>query len=682
MPEIILETSGWWILPILVAAVLTAVLFYFTGKSFSRGQRIFLAGLRFLLFFLLGLLLLSPLMKNTERLEEKPLLLWIEDHSSSMLAGNDSSSVKEFLQGPPAIKEALEEKYELVEYDFSLGLHKKQDSLSSAGTDISDVLNEIRERHYRQNVGAAVLATDGIYNRGSNPSYLASSLSYPLYTLGFGDTTARADLFVDRVVHNDVSYLGNEFPVEIYVRARELEGRPYRLQVSSADGQKLYEKDFKIASDDYFERADLFLKAGELGLNAYTVSLSPLEGEQSQVNNSARFTVNVLDDREKIWIVGGGAHPDLAAITSALEDIDKYDVKSLLAFDNLEQVKPEDLIILHNPDLELLNDLDPRKRTCWVLTGPSTPLRLLLGTGNNAGSFEDVSPELNTSFDLFSLTDEEMNFCRDLPPLWSPFGRLELSQSIYPLFTKKVGNVSTAEPLWFFEEKKGEDSFRKVYTLGTGLWRWRIHNYRQKQNHEAFDGLVAKTVQYLLADVSQKRFVVDMARSFEQTQAVRGEARLFNKAGQLVNEPEVKISFTDKDDNTFDFNFSAAGRSYKLNAGRLPEGIYRWKATTELGDESFSAEGSIAISRNQVEQQDLVARHGELRKIARESGGGFYHPAEMAQLQDNLLQNTEAKSYQRLETSTTGIIEKKWLFFLLLIIMAAEWGFRKYFGRY
>lgn len=682
MPEIIFETSGWWIIPILIAAALAAGLFYFTGKSFSRGQRIFLAGLRFVLFLGLGILLLSPLMKNTDRLEEKPLLLWLEDHSSSMLTGEDSATVKDFLEGSPALKEELQEKYELVELDFSLELHNKADSVSVAGTDIAAALSELRERYYRQNVGAAVLATDGIYNRGSNPSYLASSLSFPLYTLGFGDTTARADLFIDRVVHNDVSYLGNEFPVEVYIRSRELQGGEYRLTVTSGQGAKLYQENFSITAEDYFERADLYLTAEEVGLSTYTVNLSLLKGEQSAENNSSRFTVKVLDDRKKIWIVGGGAHPDLAAITSALEDIDKYDVKTLLAFDDLEQIGPEDLVILHNPGLELLNKLDPRERTTWVLQGPATPINLLLGTGQTSPSFEEVFAELNPGFDLFSLSDDEIDFSQDLPPLWSPFGRLELQGRIYALFNKKVGNVSTGEPLWFLEEKAGEDTHRKVYTLGTGLWRWRIHNYRQNQTHEAFDGLVTKTVQYLLADVNQKRFVVDMAQKFEQSEAVRGEARLFNKAGQLVNLPEVEITFTDQEENTFDFNFSADARSYRLNAGRLPEGIYSWRASTELGDESFYEEGSVVVSRNQVERQDLVARHTELRKMARESGGKFYRQSDLEKLSQSLLDNPEAKSYQRLETSTSGIIEKKWLFFALLLLMTAEWGFRKYFGKY
>ncbi|MDZ7849123.1 MAG: hypothetical protein U5L96_21710 [Owenweeksia sp.] len=77
-----------------------------------------------------------------------------------------------------------------------------------------------------------------------------------------------------------------------------------------------------------------------------------------------------------------------------------------------------------------------------------------------------------------------------------------------------------------------------------------------------------------------------------------------------------------------------------------------------------------------------MARHSLLRKIANASEGAFYKNNNWEALQNDLMQNPAARSYQVLETTTGSIVEKRWLFAVFLLLMALEWGLRKYFGRY
>ena len=76
-----------------------------------------------------------------------------------------------------------------------------------------------------QNIGALVLVSDGIYNRGSNPVFQAAELQYPVYSVAFGDTTEIKDLLVKKINHNQVAYLGNNFPVEVQIQAKKFAGR-------------------------------------------------------------------------------------------------------------------------------------------------------------------------------------------------------------------------------------------------------------------------------------------------------------------------------------------------------------------------------------------------------------------------------------------------------------------------
>ena len=175
---------------------------------------------------------------------------------------------------------------------------------------------------------------------------------------------------------------------------------------------------------------------------------------------------------------------------------------------------------------------------------------------------------------------------------------------------------------------------------------------------------------------------MDIANRFSRSEKVIGEGRLYNSSLELINDPEVDISFVAEDGRSYDFVMARAGNTYRLNAGSLPPGIYDWEATTAISGENFTDRGKLLVEEELVELTDLVARPDVLRKISRASGGEAFTLEESAQLFDALKENPDARSYRSIDITTQNLIESKWLFFLLLILMAAEWGLRKFFGRY
>ena len=78
--------------------------------------------------------------------------------------------------------------------------------------------------------GAMILLSDGIYNKGFNPVYAAEKLSYPIYTMGFGDTSQYRDVAINRFLSNDIAFLDDIVPVIVDVKSTDLQGE--RLKVS------------------------------------------------------------------------------------------------------------------------------------------------------------------------------------------------------------------------------------------------------------------------------------------------------------------------------------------------------------------------------------------------------------------------------------------------------------------
>ncbi|MDZ7849122.1 MAG: hypothetical protein U5L96_21705 [Owenweeksia sp.] len=231
---------------------------------------------------------------------------------------------------------------------------------------------------------------------------------------------------------------------------------------------------------------------------------------------------------------------------------------------------------------------------------PATSLAEFTPVQVGSKGFEEITVSYAGNFDLFKVTDQEREYLNDLPPLWSPFGRPQLSAQSYTLLHKKVGSVQTTDPIWFFVTASANDDQRQAYTLGTGLWRWRLHDYRQNRSHEHFNGLIQKTVQYLTTRAQNDRFRVDMATRFGRGEPIVAEARLYNPSLELTNDPEANLQFTGPEGDTYDFSFTRTHNTYRLNAGKLPPGVYTWQANTELSGEKFTDRGSIAIEESNL----------------------------------------------------------------------------------
>ncbi|MGB0177250.1 MAG: hypothetical protein ACPF9D_08790, partial [Owenweeksia sp.] len=184
------------------------------------------------------------------------------------------------------------------------------------------------------------------------------------------------------------------------------------------------------------------------------------------------------------------------------------------------------------------------------------------------------------------------------------------------------------------------------------------------------------------ARTEDQRFVVESASRFNSRQTIVITARLYNLSLELDNNPEVAMTIRSAQGKEYQFNFSKTASAYRLDAGTLPPGSYTWTASTQLGDDKFTRSGVFAVEKIQVEQADLVARHDLLKAMADESGGIFYQRNELQQMISDLVNNSSAKGIQRLKTSISSLLNKKALFFILLIFLAAEWGLRKYFGKY
>jgi len=648
-----------------------------------------MAAFRFLVVTFLCFLLLSPLLKTVSRSTEKPVIIIAQDNSESLVVSKDSAFYKkEYKESLQKLINVLGEKYDVRTYSFadkikelnnvdSLAFNEKQ-------TDISALFEEIETRYSNRNLGAVILASDGLYNKGSNPVFTSDKLKIPIYTIALGDTTIKKDLILTKVEHNRLAYLGNEFPMEIVVNAKQLKGKTSTLTITKG-AATLFSQVINFNSDAFTVTVPVLLQAKEIGLQHYKVRLTSVEGEMSLANNSRDVFIDVLDARQKIVILSDAPHPDVAAIKQSIESNQNYEVESY-TIDNFDKpVKKYNLVILHSlPSVrtaaaKILTELNASDVPVWSFSGANAMLQSDLTLLSKTTKTNEVEPVLDENFPLFTISDELRKGIKDFPVVASPFGSYQNDNNSNVLFYQRIGIVDTKTPLMIFNSTT--DVKTAVFT-GEGIWRWRLQDFAANGNHQLFDELVSKTVQYLSVKVDKSFFKILGKNNFFENEAIELEAEVYNESYELINEPEVNVVISNVDNKKFNYTFSKTSNAYRMNAGMMPVGEYKYDAKVRVGAKIYSQHGEFSVTALQVELTNTVADHQLLYSIAKKHDGDLIYPNQLDKLAEMLNAREDIKTVSYSEKKLREVINLKWIFFLLLALLSFEWFMRKRNGAY
>lgn len=687
--DIITQYSLWFVPCCIIGGLLFASILYYgsqRNKELSKKVKFVLFALRTILVAFLLFFLLDPFVKRMVNEKEKPIIIVAQDNSSSILNAKDSSFMKaEYLSSLKALVDKLSDKYDVKLYRFA-DKTELNDTINFKGkeTDYSALFNEIENNYSNRNVGAIVFASDGLYNKGTNPVYSSDKMKIPVYTVALGDTTIIKDISIKKTDHNQVAYLGNKFPVEITVDARKFSGKETSLTISKA-GKKLAEQKIKINADAFTQTFSFMLDADKPGVQKFVVNVAALGEEQNKENNYQTFVIEVIDTREKIAIITSAPHPDVAAIKESIESNQNYEVETFLLADFNASVKPYSLVILNQVQLssaqgtKIMNDLTANN-TSWFLVSaygsdkiPGVNVQAMSMKYNDAEAVEAKG------FSLFTVSEELKKYFKEFPAVNSVMGNYTIANSVNVLLNQRIGIVETENPLLLFnlngEQKSG------VF-LGDGLWKWKLRDYADHQNHNLFNELTGKIVQYLSVKADKSFFRVKSKKIVNENEPIEIEAEVYNNAYELITEPEVTFTLTNESDKKFDYTFSKTGLGYRLSLGVLPPGEYSYKATTNNGTKAFEQRGFITVKEITAEKMQLVADHQLLSRLTNKTNGKFFYANQLNQLGDSLLANDAIKTITYSHKDVKELIDMKAIFFLLLTLLSLEWFIRKYNGLY
>ncbi|MFN3404226.1 MAG: VWA domain-containing protein [Cytophagaceae bacterium] len=688
--KIITELSPWFIILCVGASAFYAWLLYSKKSPWSKKVNYTLSVFRFLLVFLICVLLMGPLIKYIKNYLEKPVVVLAIDNSESLALVYDSTRQAELRNKFSQLKSSLENENLLV--DFKLLNNEITDSpeqinFNSGSTNLHALLSGISSDYENRNLSSVILFSDGIYNKGISPSY--APYSYRLHTVGLGDTIPKRDISVKNLLYNKLTFQGNKFPIIAEIHSKGFQGKPLTV-VLRENGNVVEKKEVTINRDNELLQITFERTAEKKGINHFIVEIPAFTGEFSNKNNKANAYVDVIEGKEKILLIASAPHPDIKAIRSVVEAKENLEFNLYIPGINELKKGKYDLVIFHQipdntiPNLQPFEEILKSDPSVLFITGNRTNLTQfnqingIIKVNGRHGQVDNVLPFYEEKFQRFQISREEMERINSFPPVQVPYGDFSLNPETDIIIYQKVGNITTVKPLLVTSHQGNQK--RGVF-LGEGLWEWRLHEYRETQDSRSFDKLFSNLITFLSSKEDKRKFrAYPVSNEFYISDQVLFSTEVYNDVYEKIYGQEIKLNISNESDKNKQYSYINAENA-KFEVKGLEEGVYKYSAFTILNGKQEKSEGEFLIKKEILESINITADHNTLKTAARLNQGRFFNENEIADI-SKIISESNPKVLLHSNEEFTEVIHIPWIFFLLLFLMSVEWFTRRYSGGY
>jgi hypothetical protein len=691
--QIYFEYPKYLILVAVAIAAATSFLLYYKDrlyKELDKWKKILMASLRFVFVLIILLLILNPIFKTSGILVQKPILVFVQDNSASILLNKDSTYYQnQYKTELNNLFDDLKNKFDLRYMQFDEAINTDS-VLNYQGqlTNISSIFPEIISSYAGMNLGAVLIATDGIYNSGENPIYL-DNINFPVYSIAMGDTISQKDLILKDIMHNHIAFLGNKFPVRLLVSAEKCSEKESEI-IIRRDEKIVYQSNFELPENASQKQIDIELHADKIGAQQYSVELKKLKDEISYENNFADFIINIVDNRNKVLLLANSPHPDIGAIKYALKDNPDFELEIKYIYDFNESVKNYDLVILHQlpssqfAATKVFAEIKQNSIPSLYIIGVNTSIQAFnsIETGmkivSNSNNFDDASGILNSNFLAFDIGVDQ-SFFKYLSPLKVNFADYNFENEAKILLHQAINGIKTSKPLIVFIDNLNS---KNGIICGEGIWKWRLDDFKHNSDHDSFNSFINKTVQYLLVKKIKDKLNLEFKQVYNENEPVIVNVAFYNETFDLVPNLDISLVLKNEENKEFYYSFLNFGNSYRLDMGRLEVGRYSFLVKTKFDNKNYEYSGQFLVKSINIESLITKANHQVLFQLAEKTNAKVFYPNEMREISKEIEANQNIGDIAYKNEKLHNFTDLYLLFFVILLFAALEWILRKFWGGY
>ncbi len=677
---------------------------------------------------LLLLLLWEPAISVTALRPQQNIVAVVVDDSRSMALKDtgDSRQQQAIKLLNAGLLKNLRNRFQVRLYRLGAGVDRIQSTgalnAAQTSTQIGKGLRQLADEAATLPIGSVVLLSDGADNSGGIDMDTLSELRrrrLPVNTIGVGREQISNDIELDGLDIPARALAGSRLQAQVTIRQNGFDGKRARL-VLTAGGAILASRDL-VLSDAAEQVESVEFSAGKGGVKTVQAKLETLPGEANPDNNQITRVISVDDSKRRILYVEGEPRWEYKFLRRAVEDDPALQIVSMLrttqnkiyrqGIANQNELaegfptKPEELfeyqgLILGSVESafftttqqQMIKDFVDRRGGGLLFLGGRWALS---DGGYEVPPFSELLPvtlprRKNTfqrTFVAAELTDagKKSLICRieDDPEKsiqhWEVLPYLANYQD--PGTPKPGATVlarvdagGTRLPLLVTENYgRGRTT---VFATG-GSWRWRMQQPAGDTSQQTFWRQLLRSV----AGATPSRVVATTPNPrLEDDGQIQLRAEVRDTAYLPASDADVQASVIGPDGNT---------ELVALRPEPLAQGIYsaQWNATKpgsyvaevtarrgtqKLGSDvlTFRRENGVAENFHREQNREL------LQKLAQETGGRYYRPADANRLA------------QEISYSEAGITSREmkdlWdmpvIFLAVLLLKSAEWVLRRRWG--
>lgn len=688
-----------WLIILVVPGVFFLSWWTYRGvEGLSVSYRSLLILLRGCAFILLLLLLMNPAftLQQEYRNTGEIAVLWDNSSSTTVEKGNyEGRATYQSIWDHIDPFNSSRVRFNNYRFDTETVLLEDEDELSleGTGTNIHQALSNVLETFEHEH--ALIFISDGIYNTGRNPTGLINRFPVPIYTLAIGDTIRMDDIIVQRVSHNETANINSHAVVTSTIRNEGFPDTDLFVQLRK-EGEVLEEKNITTTGRRSAHEVSFELELEEEGLQQFDIHVPEIEGEWTAENNTQPFAIDVRDERTRIMLMAFEIHPDVRTLRSILatDQSIELDYRTWIGEQRFSEGpmpdRPDtlDLIVFYGyPHEELPSALRgdilefSENLPAIFFSSPSTDYNRLSGDFSGtipldgpAGRYRSMQPVVSQEQNHAILELPEVEFNR-LPDLRVPEGTLETRSGSETLMSGSFRGTDTGSPLLTV---RTTGNIRTSQFTGHGLYRWYLSD--NTQTREFAIELVNNITKWTATAADDDLLDISpVTRTFEQTDDVILDARLQNESGEDEPDGTIDVTIEGDDVETSQYTMSNEGLGrYRLNIGRLPEGLYSYTAVAEKdGRQLDEKSGEFSVGGANLEFVDTQRNDELLRYMAEETGGRFLTHEQFEQIHQLL--EEDGLFEERIETSEEQLqaYQNPLWFILVLLLLTAEWVIRK-----
>ena len=726
-----------WPLWMLGVAILAAAGLLFWHVRRNHGM---LSGLRPLAIWglescmvalILALLWHPALSIATLKPQQNVVAVLVDDSKSMSIAdssGTREAAAKALLDG--GLMKALGDKFQVRLYKFGAEPERvaKTDQIAAdaPASRIGDTLERVLAESSSLPLGAIILLSDGADNSGGIDLQTIAAIRrqrIPVHTVGFGQEKPDKDVEVTDAVIPARALPQSKLTAVVSLQSWGFSGNKAKLTVRDG-GKVLASQDISLKGDGQIQSETVVFNCGDAGPKTLDIGVEPVAGEQNTANDRVSRLVNVEGRKPRILYFEGEPRWEYKFIRRALDDYGDIELASMvrttqnkilrqfptgMGEHDLEEgfpQKPEELfpfqgLIIGSVEAnyftptqqQLIHDFVDRRGGGILWLGgraslsdggyPSSPLADLIPTKlqEGKGTFhrdftgQELTPEGARSI-LCRLDDDPARNADK----WKKMPQMANYQ--------EVGDPKPGASVLLESSPAGKRKFpllvtenfgrgREALLATEGTWRWKMWT---PHDDKTFATFWQQMFRYLVTDTPGQ--VVSgtpkQVLSDERRVPIRVEVR--DKEYKPVTNAKVQARFMSPD---------GTSATMELAPVPLEEGIYggEWTAEKpgsyvaeilagrdqeEIGHDvlSFRREDGVAENFHTTQNREL------LEKLAEQTGGRYYKPAEASKLSSEI-SYSEAGITTR---ETRDLWDMPVIFLLALAIRASEWLLRRKWG--